>query len=193
MVSFGHAETDRDVFSRNDAYHCGLLCAGACTYVLWMNFLRYTGSLAILLIPAVLAIAAEYLDRNRSPVRVALWLFGAMYSLIAIDTVMAVCKAGLRWLQVPLALVSAAAWPLCLSDCQPQCSQCLAGRPKRIFRRDEVVRLRDQEGLSWRAIGKQLGIPAITALDSYRTGCTETVPVEVAVSDGKRKRKTAAA
>jgi DNA invertase Pin-like site-specific DNA recombinase len=42
------------------------------------------------------------------------------------------------------------------------------GRPNRVFRRDEVVRLRDVEGLSWRAIGKELGIPAMTALDSYR-------------------------
>jgi DNA invertase Pin-like site-specific DNA recombinase len=44
----------------------------------------------------------------------------------------------------------------------------VVGRPKRVFRRDEVVRLRDVEGLSWRAIGKKLGIPAMTALDSYR-------------------------
>ena len=54
----------------------------------------------------------------------------------------------------------------------------IVGRPKRIFRRDEVIRLRDQEGLSWRAIGTKLGIPAMTALDSYKnsgvqacTGC----------------------
>jgi len=66
------------------------------------------------------------------------------------------------------------------------------GRPKRIFRRDEVVRLRDEEGLSWRAIGTKLGIPAMTALDSYRNGCTETVPTEVPDSSSKRKRKTAA-
>ncbi len=69
----------------------------------------------------------------------------------------------------------------------------VVGRPKRIFRRDEVVRLRDQEGLSWRAIGKQLGIPAMTALDSYRTGCTESVSAEVAVSSAKRNKKTVAA
>ena len=69
----------------------------------------------------------------------------------------------------------------------------VVGRPKRIFRRDEVVRLRDQEGLSWRAIGRQLGIPAMTALDSYRSGCTETVPAEVAASSGKRNKKTVAA
>jgi DNA invertase Pin-like site-specific DNA recombinase len=52
----------------------------------------------------------------------------------------------------------------------------VVGRPKRVFRRDEVVRLRDKEGLSWRAIGEQLGIPAMTALDSYRNGCTENGP-----------------
>jgi putative DNA-invertase from lambdoid prophage Rac len=73
----------------------------------------------------------------------------------------------------------------------------IVGRPKRIFRRDEVVRLRDREGLSWRAIGKQLGIPAMTALDSYKTSppspCTETVPAQVALSDGKRTKKTVAA
>jgi hypothetical protein len=62
-----------------------------------------------------------------------------------------------------------------------------------VFRRDEVVRLRDVEGLSWRAIGKQLGIPAMTALDSYRGGCTETVSAGTPDSSGKRKRKTVAA
>jgi putative DNA-invertase from lambdoid prophage Rac len=68
----------------------------------------------------------------------------------------------------------------------------IVGRPKRVFRRDEVVRLRD-EGLSWRAIGKQLGIPAMTALDSYRGGCTETVVAEPPISSAKRKKKTVAA
>ena len=67
------------------------------------------------------------------------------------------------------------------------------GRPKRVFRRDEVVRLRDEEGLSWRAIGTQLGIPAMTALDSYRNGCTETVVPELPIAGGKRKEKTVAA
>jgi DNA invertase Pin-like site-specific DNA recombinase len=68
----------------------------------------------------------------------------------------------------------------------------VVGRPKRVFRRDEVVRLRD-EGLSWRAIGKQVGIPAMTALDSYRNGCTETVPAGTPVSGGKRRKKSVAA
>jgi DNA invertase Pin-like site-specific DNA recombinase len=69
----------------------------------------------------------------------------------------------------------------------------VVGRPKRVFRRDEVLRLRDEEGLSWRTIGKQLGIPAMTALDSYRNGCTETVVAETPISSGKRKKKNVAA
>ncbi len=70
----------------------------------------------------------------------------------------------------------------------------VVGRPKRVFRRDEVVRLRDEEGLSWRGIGKKLGIPAMTALDSYRQSvpatCTETVQPEKPVPGGKRKKKS---
>lgn len=71
----------------------------------------------------------------------------------------------------------------------------VVGRPKRVFRRDEVVRLRDVEGLSWRAIGTKLGIPAMTALDSYRQSppCTETAFAGTADSGGKRKRKKVAA
>src|SRR6266568_3741571 len=52
----------------------------------------------------------------------------------------------------------------------------ILGRPKRVFRRDEVLRLRDEQGLSWRAIARELKIPVMTALDSYR-GCTEIAPV----------------
>jgi putative DNA-invertase from lambdoid prophage Rac len=44
----------------------------------------------------------------------------------------------------------------------------LPGRPKRIFRRDEVVRLRDS-GMSWRAISTALGVPVMTVVDAYRT------------------------
>jgi putative DNA-invertase from lambdoid prophage Rac len=69
----------------------------------------------------------------------------------------------------------------------------VVGRPKRIFRRDEVVRLRDEERLSWRAIGKRLSIPAMTALDSYRNGRTETVPPEKPDSSAKRMKKSVAA
>jgi DNA invertase Pin-like site-specific DNA recombinase len=70
----------------------------------------------------------------------------------------------------------------------------VVGRPKRVFRRDEVVRLRDEEGRFWRAISKESGIPAMTAVDAYRTfPCTETVLSEKAVSGGKHKNKTVAA
>jgi DNA invertase Pin-like site-specific DNA recombinase len=41
------------------------------------------------------------------------------------------------------------------------------GRPKRVFRRDEVVRLRES-GQSWRAIATQLGVPVSTLVDSCR-------------------------
>lgn len=43
------------------------------------------------------------------------------------------------------------------------------GRPKRVFRRDDVVRLRDVEQMSWRAIAVALGIPVTTAVEAYRT------------------------
>ncbi len=46
------------------------------------------------------------------------------------------------------------------------------GRPMRVFRRDEVVRLRDQEGLSWRATAKQLRVPVSTAVDAYGSAGT---------------------
>jgi hypothetical protein len=52
--------------------------------------------------------------------------------------------------------------------------------------------LRDEEGLSWRAIGGQLGIPAMTALDSYRNGCTKNVRPAQPDSSGKRNTKTVA-
>jgi len=47
------------------------------------------------------------------------------------------------------------------------------GRPKRVFRRDDV-QLRER-GESWRSIALKLGIPVMTAVDSYRSWCTETV------------------
>jgi DNA invertase Pin-like site-specific DNA recombinase len=68
------------------------------------------------------------------------------------------------------------------------------GRPKRVFRRDEVVRLRDKERLSWRVIAKQLGVPVATCMDAYRatTECTEIVPSETPVRSGKLKPNRAA-
>lgn len=67
------------------------------------------------------------------------------------------------------------------------------GRPKRVFRRDEVVRLRDKENLSWRAIAQKLGIPVMTAVDAYKSAvpCTETVPSEAPVSSHKKRKKLA--
>jgi putative DNA-invertase from lambdoid prophage Rac len=41
------------------------------------------------------------------------------------------------------------------------------GRPKRIFRRDEAMRLR-AEGMSWRAITKALDVPVATLIDACR-------------------------
>jgi DNA invertase Pin-like site-specific DNA recombinase len=41
------------------------------------------------------------------------------------------------------------------------------GRPKRIFRRNEAMRLR-AEGMSWRNIAKALGVPVATLIDSNR-------------------------
>ena len=44
-------------------------------------------------------------------------------------------------------------------------------RPKRIFRRDEVLRLRS-EGVSWRKIADVLGVPVATLIDAHRTNET---------------------
>jgi DNA invertase Pin-like site-specific DNA recombinase len=68
------------------------------------------------------------------------------------------------------------------------------GRPKRIFRRDEVVRLRDEEGLSWRAIATKLNIPTMTAVAAHRdfhaeAGCTETAPAKMPVQAAKTQRR----
>jgi putative DNA-invertase from lambdoid prophage Rac len=59
------------------------------------------------------------------------------------------------------------------------------GRPRRVFRRDEVVQLREA-GHSWRSIAARLGIPVMTALDAYREYCTETV----AANGADQRRKT---
>ncbi len=41
------------------------------------------------------------------------------------------------------------------------------GRPRRVFRRDEVLRLR-AEGMSWRKIAQMLDVPMSTVIDSFR-------------------------
>jgi DNA invertase Pin-like site-specific DNA recombinase len=62
------------------------------------------------------------------------------------------------------------------------------GRPKRVFRRDELVRLRE-EGQSWRSIASKLGIPVMTAVDAYRE-CTEIVAANGAGQRGKLRGKS---
>jgi DNA invertase Pin-like site-specific DNA recombinase len=41
------------------------------------------------------------------------------------------------------------------------------GRPKRVFRRDEAVRIREQ-GVSWRKIAAKLGVPVTTVVVACR-------------------------
>lgn len=50
------------------------------------------------------------------------------------------------------------------------------GRPKKIFRRDQLVQLRDECGKSWRDIGSELGIPPMTAFNAYQKLKAESVP-----------------
>lgn len=64
------------------------------------------------------------------------------------------------------------------------------GRPRRVFRRDEALRLRN-EGLSWRAIAKRLDLPVSTVVDACQ--CSEIVPPEAPVPSGKSKGKRKAA
>jgi DNA invertase Pin-like site-specific DNA recombinase len=64
------------------------------------------------------------------------------------------------------------------------------GRPRRVFRRDEAIRLRN-EGLSWRAIARRLGVPVTTVVDACRR--SEIVAAEASISGGKTKRKRQAA
>jgi DNA invertase Pin-like site-specific DNA recombinase len=59
------------------------------------------------------------------------------------------------------------------------------GRAMRVFRRDEVLKLRDQNGLSWRQIGERLNVPAMTAYNAYHTYRTTNVPQTDAVTAGK--------
>jgi putative DNA-invertase from lambdoid prophage Rac len=50
------------------------------------------------------------------------------------------------------------------------------GRPQRVFRRDEVVRLR-AEGMSWRKLAQTLKVPMSTVIDANRA-CSENPPVK---------------
>ena len=51
------------------------------------------------------------------------------------------------------------------------------GRPRRVFRRDEVLRLR-VEGVSWRKIAQMLDIPMSTVIDSFRQSADSCDTVE---------------
>ena len=64
------------------------------------------------------------------------------------------------------------------------------GRPRRVFRRDEAIRLRN-EGLSWRAVAKRMEVPVTTVVDACR--CSEIVGPESPISGGKTKGKRKAA
>jgi putative DNA-invertase from lambdoid prophage Rac len=68
------------------------------------------------------------------------------------------------------------------------------GRPRRVFRRDEVRKLRDDESLSWREIARRLGVPVMTAVDAYKSQqpCTETVPPQSAVERRKERLRATA-
>jgi DNA invertase Pin-like site-specific DNA recombinase len=44
------------------------------------------------------------------------------------------------------------------------------GPHRRVFRRDEVVRLRDEDGMNWQAISKRLYLPVSTVVDAYYSG-----------------------
>lgn len=48
------------------------------------------------------------------------------------------------------------------------------GRPRRVFRRDELIQLRDS-GLSWRTIADRLGVPVTTIREAY-AACAENAP-----------------
>jgi len=50
------------------------------------------------------------------------------------------------------------------------------GRPQRVFRRDEVVRLR-AEGKSWRRVAQTLNLPMSTVIDACRP-CSENPPAK---------------
>ncbi len=65
------------------------------------------------------------------------------------------------------------------------------GRPKRVFRRDEVVRMRDEERLSWRAIASKLAIPVMTAVDAYKAVRTKTVSAPPSATSKKRRADSA--
>jgi DNA invertase Pin-like site-specific DNA recombinase len=60
------------------------------------------------------------------------------------------------------------------------------GRPMKIFHRDQVMKFRDEDGLSWRQIGERLNVPAMTAYNAYQTLRTKNVVEAGSATTGKR-------
>jgi len=51
------------------------------------------------------------------------------------------------------------------------------GRPRAIFRRDQVVELR-QKGLSWSRIARELGVSATTVRRAFEVGSVSAEPCQ---------------
>jgi DNA invertase Pin-like site-specific DNA recombinase len=60
------------------------------------------------------------------------------------------------------------------------------GRPMKIFHRDQVAKLRDEDGLSWRLIGERLNVPEMTAYNAYQAMRTRNVVETGPANSGKR-------
>jgi DNA invertase Pin-like site-specific DNA recombinase len=56
------------------------------------------------------------------------------------------------------------------------------GRPRRVWRRDEAIRLR-AEGWSWRRISAELDVPVKTIRDGVASGCGESPPTSDVILD----------
>jgi hypothetical protein len=87
-----------------------VLFAPVPAYVLWMNFKRYAHSPLLLLIPAVLALLAGYLERKRNPFVVALWLVAATYCVIVIDAIRLTVAGQLPWPMLLPVIAGACVW-----------------------------------------------------------------------------------
>lgn len=64
----------------------------------------------------------------------------------------------------------------------------ILGRPRRVFKRAELIRLRDS-GLSWRAIAERLGVPVTTVRDAHAACAVaaEIVPRKTAPAGAETK------
>jgi DNA invertase Pin-like site-specific DNA recombinase len=60
------------------------------------------------------------------------------------------------------------------------------GRSMRSFHRDQVTKLPDEDGLSWRQIGERLGVPAMTCYNAYQAMRTRNVAETGPANSGKR-------